>query len=367
MKKIWLACLLAGCLANSQAQLTTPPDGGNKKATVGERIGITDVTIHYDRPGVKGREGKIWGQLVEPGFNDLGFGTSKASPWRAGANENTTIEFSTPVKIEGQDLPAGKYGFFIAYDPQQCTLIFSKNNSSWGSFFYNPAEDALRVTVKPVTLDQSVEWLRYEFLDEAADAATIALEWEKLRIPFRVQVDLDNLQFESFRRELRGERSFNPGWQSFHQAAQYAADKNKNLEEGLAWAEQAVSGRFIGEANFQTLSTKATLLSKLGRQAEADSTMQQALAHGNMQQLHNYGRQLLNQQKNKEALDVFLMNYKNNPNQFIPLVGLARGYAANGDNKKALQFAKKALPLAPDDMNRKNLETMIEKLQGDKK
>src|SRR5215510_631620 len=104
--------LLVTITTTAFAQLTTPPDGGNKKAMVGERIGITDVTIHYDRPGVKGREGKIWGQLVYTGFTDLGFGTSKAAPWRAGANENTTIEFSTDVKIEGQSLPAGKYGFF---------------------------------------------------------------------------------------------------------------------------------------------------------------------------------------------------------------------------------------------------------------
>src|SRR5436190_7411397 len=115
----------------SFSQLTVPPDGGNKKAIVGERIGITDVTIHYDRPAVKGREGKIWGQLVPVGFADLGFGTSKAAPWRAGANENTTIEFSTDVKVEGQPLTAGKYAFFIAYDPNESTLIFSKNNTSW--------------------------------------------------------------------------------------------------------------------------------------------------------------------------------------------------------------------------------------------
>src|SRR4051812_35748554 len=95
--------LLAACLLqhSSSAQLTTVPDGGNKKAMVGERIGLSDVTIHYDRPGVKGREGKIWGTLVPLGLNDLGFGTSKAAPWRAGANENTTIEFSTDVTIEG--------------------------------------------------------------------------------------------------------------------------------------------------------------------------------------------------------------------------------------------------------------------------
>jgi len=127
MKKMFLPALLASVLF-SNAQLTVLPNGGNKKASVTERIGLTDVTIHYDRPHVNGREGKIWGQLVPVGFVDQGFGSSKAAPWRAGSNENTIIEFSGPVKIEGQDLPAGKYGFFIAYDPGEPTLIFSKNS-----------------------------------------------------------------------------------------------------------------------------------------------------------------------------------------------------------------------------------------------
>src|SRR6187549_2896132 len=132
----------------SMAQLTTLPDGGNKRAMVAERVGLTDITIRYNRPGVKGREGKIWGELVPYGFTDLGFGTSKAAPWRAGANETTTIEFSTDVKIEGKDLPAGKYGFYVAVGKDESTLIFSKNTMAWGSFFYDPAEDVLRVTVK---------------------------------------------------------------------------------------------------------------------------------------------------------------------------------------------------------------------------
>jgi hypothetical protein len=116
--------------------LTTPPDGGNKKATVTERIGITDITIHYDRPAVKGRDGKIWGQLVHKGFMDLGFGTSKAAPWRAGANENTTFTCTTDVMVEGKNLKAGTYGFFIAMGDGEATLIFSNNATSWGSFFY---------------------------------------------------------------------------------------------------------------------------------------------------------------------------------------------------------------------------------------
>src|ERR1700722_19558178 len=168
MKRIFLAIMLAAAAVvaftgTSLAQLTSLPDAGNLRATVSEGIGITDVTIHYNRPHVKGREGHIWGQLIPVGYVDQGFGTSKAAPWRAGANENTWIEFSTDVMIEGQALPAGKYGLTVAFDPNECTLIFSKNYTSWGSFFYDPSEDALRVKVKPVALDKSVEWLKYEF------------------------------------------------------------------------------------------------------------------------------------------------------------------------------------------------------------
>src|SRR4051794_28359479 len=219
MKKIFTLLTLIFLLNAVHAQLTVPPNGGNKKAVVGERIGITDITIHYDRPAVKGRDGKIWGQLIQTGYNDLGFGNSKQAPWRAGANENTTMEFSTDVKIEGQSLPAGKYGFFVAYDPNECTPIFSKNSESWGSFFYNPAEDALRVKVKPVQSDKSVERLKYEFTNQTDSSAVIALQWEKLMIPFKVEVDLINTQLASFRKELQTNKGFL--WESWSQAANW--------------------------------------------------------------------------------------------------------------------------------------------------
>jgi len=367
MKKIFSFYLLSIIFTTTAfSQLTTTPDGGNKKAMVGERVGITDVTIHYDRPGVKGREGKIWGQLVHVGYADLGFGTSKQAPWRAGANENTTIEFSTDVMIEGQPLAAGKYGFFIAYDPNEATLIFSRTSTSWGSFFYKPEEDVLRVKVKPVVTDKSVEWLKYEFMNETENSATVALVWEKLMIPFKVEVDLNKLQLESFRRELRGERSFNPGWQSYQQAARYTADKNIDLEEGLKWADQAISDQFVGEANFVTLSTKADILAKLGRNAEADTIMKKAIPLGNMQQIHQYGRQLLAQKKSKEALEVFKMNNQKNPNQFTTLMGLTRGYSANGDYKNALKYANLALAVAPGQQAKTQVETMIQKLKEGK-
>jgi hypothetical protein len=365
MKKLFsLYFLLSTLLSFSQIPLTVLPSGGNKKAMVSEQIGLTKVSINYDRPGVKGREGKIWGQLVHAGFTDQGFGSSRTAPWRAGANENTIMEFSSDVKIEGRDLPAGKYGFFIAYDPNESTLIFSKNSGSWGSYFYNEKEDALRVKVKPIPLDKSIEWMKYEFLNETENSATIALMWEKLMIPFKVEVDYVKSQLESFRNELRTDKGFI--WQSWQQAADWCLQRNVNLEEALAWADSATSTNFEGDRSFRAWSTKAQLLAKLGRDNEALAVMKKVLPNASMNEVHQYGRQLLNQKKNKEALEVFKSNYNKNPNQFTTLMGLVRGHSANGDYKTALKYANQALPLAPDTNNKNNVTTMIEKLKQNK-
>ena len=359
-----LAIFLFGFLPLTQAQLTTAPGGGNKKAVIGERVGLTDITIHYDRPGVKGREGQIWGKLIPAGYTDQGFGTSKAAPWRAGANENTTIEFSTDVKIEGQDLPAGKYGFFVAYDPGQCTLIFSRNSSSWGSFFYDPKEDALQVKVKPVPLDNSVEWLKYEFRDQKESSATIALQWEKLMIPFKVDVDYTGLQLASFRRELRSDKGFT--WNAWDQAAQFCIQHNTNLDEALTWADYAITTPFVGQKNFQTLSTKAQILSLQGKKDEADAIMKEALPLGQMAEVHQYARQLLMQKRAKDAFDTFKLNYDKHPGEFTTNMGMARGYSAVGDYKKALAFLQKAQAQAPDKANKDNIEKYIPMLQQGK-
>jgi tetratricopeptide (TPR) repeat protein len=365
MRKYTLSLLCSFVLISSslfsQITLTGLPSGGNKKAIVGERIGLTDVTIHYDRPGVKGREGKIWGQLIPVGYIDQGFGSSKAAPWRAGANENTTIEFSNDVKIEGQPLKAGKYGLFVAYDPNESTVIFSHNTTSWGSFYYDDKEDVLRVKVKPVETPNSVEWLKYEFMNETENAATVALEWEKLMIPLKIETDYVNDQLASFRRELRSERGF--FWLAWDQAAQWCLQHNTNLDQALQWADSASGQTFGGATIFQPKSTKAQILYKLGRTAEGDALMKEALPLANMQELHQYGRSLLAQKKPKDALDVFQMNYKKNPNQFTTLVGLTRGYSANADYKNALKYAQLALPLAPNTMNKNNVEGMIDKLK----
>jgi hypothetical protein len=287
------------------AQLTSLPRGGNKRAFVGEQIGLTDISIHYSRQGVKKREGHIWGELIPVGFTELGYGLKKPAPWRAGANENTTIEFSTDIKIEGHDLPAGRYGFFVAYGPDECTLIFSKNSTSWGNFFYDPNNDALRVTVKPVKTDKSVEWLKYEFADQGPSSATIQLQWEKLMIPFRIDVDVVKAQLASYRRELQGDKALPGLWQPWNEAAAYCAANNTNLEEGLLWADSSLSITFGGDRSFTAWQTKAAILDSMGRTAEAAEIMKKALPFGSHIEVYVYGVSLLGAKQTKEAMEIF--------------------------------------------------------------
>ena len=356
-------CLLLSTLS-AFAQLTFPADGGNKKASVSERIGVTDVTVSYNRPALKSREGKIWGQLVHYGYKDLGFGTSKEAPWRAGANENTTISFSTDVSVEGKPLTAGTYGLMMAVQENDVTVIFSKNTSSWGSYFYDLKEDALRVTVKPLKDQPSVERLQYEFMNETDSSAVVALKWEKWAIPFTVKVNLVQTQLASLRNELRSEKGFR--WDAYQQAATYAADHNTNLDEGLRWADYAINGQFVGEKNFNTLQTKARLLTLMNRSAEADALMKEALPLANLPQSYQYGRQLIGQKKAKEALALFQELAKKYPNVFMTNMGLMRGYSAVGNYKTATDWGKKALAQAPDATNKANVERLLGQLEQGK-
>ena len=157
------------------------------KASILQRLGTdTDITIEYSRPGVKGR--KIWGAIVPYGMAP-GNKSSKNQPfpWRAGANENTTVEFKKDVLIEGKPLAAGKYGLHMIPSEKEWTIIFSKNNSSWGSFSYNQEEDALRIIVKPI-LAPFQEWLTYGFEELAGKSATAFLHWEQLKVPFKISL-----------------------------------------------------------------------------------------------------------------------------------------------------------------------------------
>ncbi len=156
-------------------------------ASVSQTIGVdTKIEINYSRPGVKGR--KIWGDLVPYGMAPGNkYSDNKPFPWRAGANENTTFETNKDILVDGHKLPAGKYGIHMIPGEKEWVVIFSKNNSLWGSYKYNEAEDALRIKVTPKEAPFK-EWLAYGFDDLAGTSATAYLHWEKLMIPFKVEI-----------------------------------------------------------------------------------------------------------------------------------------------------------------------------------
>ena len=362
-----LALSLSGSLFAQYPPLTLPPSGNNQKASVTQFIGPVKVTIDYSSPAVHGpgsatdRRGQIWGKLVPYGMTDLGVSAGKLSPWRGGANENTVFAVSDPVTIEGQPLPAGQYGMHFIPGQDEWTVIFSKNSTSWGSFFYDESLDALRVKVKPAKHEYR-EWLTYEFTTRRPAEATAEMQWEDLAVPLNIKVEnVNEIYVTKLRRELSGSAGFNP--QAYDAAAQFCVQAGVHLEDALGWAELAISSP-IGQTNFDTLSTKALVLTKMGREADAKTVMQAALhdPSATSLQIHLYGRQLLAAKKNEEALEVFKLNAERNGDKWPVNVGLARAYMALGDYKKAADYAQKAAAQAPDPVNKKNLEAMAQTL-----
>lgn len=361
------AVLAAGSTVMVAQSITLPPSGDNQRSQVSQQIGLVQVSIDYGSPDVHApngddRRGKIWGTLVPYGIHDLQFNDRKG-PWRAGANENTVLTVSHPVKVQGQPLPAGRYGLHMLAGVREWTVIFSKNSTSWGSFSYDQAEDALRVTATPEKAPYR-EWLTYDFSDRRPDRATVALAWEDLRVPFTIAVDdMPGLYIENMRRELRNMPGFR--WQEWNSAAQYCLQQNRNLDEALTWANNASSMPGVGVTNFTTLSTKAQILDKLTRTAEAAAVMAKAMDLPNALpvEIHMYGRRLQTEGKNKDAMEVFQKNAKRFGDAWPVHVGLARAYSAAGDYKAALKHAAIALTQAPDPLNKKNLEDSIARLK----
>lgn len=356
-------------LAASAQVLTLPPSGGNERATVIQHIGLVTVSIDYSSPHVhspqgQDRRGKIWGTLVPWGMANLGFGTCKECPWRVGANVNRIFTTSHDIQVNGSTLPAGSYALFAIPQQDEWTWIFSKNHTSWGSFFYDPAEDALRVKAKPEKSEYH-EVLTFDFTERRDDHATVAMKWEELAVPIDINVpNVADLYITNMRNELRNSNGFTDvAWQ---EAARYALD-NKHPAEALAWAETAnTGGGGIGRKNYTNLMTLAEAYEANGKTAEAAKARDEAMNHPGTTafDLHGYARQLLAKGKKAEALQVWERNAKRFPGMWPVNVGLARGYSAMGKYAEALKYAKLALAQAPDEQNKKNLEGMVKKLEA---
>ncbi len=335
-------CLVAipTCFAQS-ALLQLPRD--SQRAEVSQRIGITDITVLYHRPLVKGR--KIMNVIAADG-----------KIWRAGANENTTIAFTDGVTIEGQPLAKGTYGLHMIPGDSEWTIIFSKNSTSWGSFTYDQAEDALRVTVKPHP-DEMHEALTYDFDNPTPRGVTLVLRWDKIAVPIQVGVDTPEIVEQNLHNQLRSRVQYE--WAPWDEAANYLEDNKLNPEEALKWADQSIKV----EERFENLMTKARVLDTLNRRAEATAVRAKALEMGSALQVHIYGRQLQRQGKQEEAFAVFRGNLKKYPDNWLAHSEAARLACAKGDFDTAVKEMRIAVSGA-DPQNKPAFEALVKRLEA---
>jgi hypothetical protein len=349
MNRIRLCVLLSGlsvasfCHAQTATGETLMLDlpRQSQHALITQRIGITDISINYHRPLANGRQ--IWGKVVPFG-----------QVWRAGANENTTISFSDPVTIEGQPLDKGTYGLHMIPGENQWTVIFSKNSTAWGSFTYKQEEDALRVNVKPQATELH-DALAYDFDEVKPDSTVVTLRWEKVAVPFKVAVKVNDLVTASIHRQLHGLNQYY--WEGWDDAAGYLLANKINLDEALKDEDQSIQI----EERYDNLMSKSRILDALDRKADATAFRGKALARANALQLYVYGRQLQGEKKADEAFALYRSNAKKFPDDWTSHLGMARVYSGQGDFDNAVKEMKVALGGAPD-ANKSSLENYVKRL-----
>ena len=336
------AALLTGArLVDAQGPpLTLPQPSPAASAT--ERVGITDITITYHRPAVNKRQ--IWGKLVP--WNEV---------WRAGANENTVIAFTSPVSVGGHQLPAGSYGLHMIPTEHDWTVIFNRESKAWGSFFYDQSEDAARMTVTPAA-SPFEEHLVYTF-DEPTDKSVVAtLRWEKMAVPIRIDVDTPAVVASSLHEELRGLAGFS--WQGFAQAAQWCAANNVNLEDAAKWADRAVGM----QENFTTLRAKADVLEKNGSPTNAAELRTKSLKVATEGELNQYGYTQLQSGKVDDAIATFRENIKRHPDSWNTYDSLGEALAAKGSRQEAIDNYRKALSMTQDAKQKDRINGILSRL-----
>lgn len=242
----------------ARSELTLPRVSPNAK--ISQTIGLTDFTLTYSRPGVKGR--KIWGELVPYG-----------EVWRTGANEATTFECSDAVTIGGKTLPAGTYSFYTLPTAGEWDVIFSNAKGAWGSNEYTPEKDALRLKAKPQEAPNQ-EWMTIGFENLTPSSGDLVVRWEKLAISVPVQVNTNEKAMANIRAALAERKS--DDWSTLHRAAQYCFNAEINMDEAVKWEEQSVATK----ETYANLSLLADMKMKAGKAKEAIAMAEKALQVG---------------------------------------------------------------------------------------
>lgn len=360
-----LILLLAPPLHAQYGSITYPPNGDNQKASVSQWIGLVQVTVDYHSPDVTSpsgvdRTGQIWGRIVPYGPVKLGFGSCTECPWRAGANENTVFTVSHDVLVQGQPLPAGRYGLHMIAGEDEWTLIFSKNAESWGSFHYSQEEDALRVTTTPKP-NAFHEWLTYEFTDRQPDQTTLELQWENLAVPFEISVpNVTDLYVANMRNELRNSAGFT--WQAWNAAARFCLDNQTNLEEALTWAKNAVSWG----PSPTTKMTLAWLEAVNGNQETARAAIDQVAEDptSTANTMLQLGQGFLRHELPNLALATFEKSAEQYPDTWSTSYGLATAHQAQENVAEALKHAEEAMTHAQGRRQEALTQAIIDQLKN---
>lgn len=264
---VCLAVIAASGLStgSASAEFTAPRISPN--ATVTQTLGMTDITLTYSRPGVRGRT--IWGELVPFG-----------KPWRTGANDATKFICSTEITVNGQKLPAGTYAFFTIPGESEWTVVFSKQKDLWGTNDYDPGQDQLRVTTRPESAPFQ-EWMDFSFQDLAPDAlprspgdGKLVLRWERLAVPVTIETQVVERTLAAARAEMASLKA--DDWRTPLRAANFCHDQDVNLDEAMQWAQKSAA---IQES-YQTLSAVAKLQAKTGKTKDAIATAKKAIKSG---------------------------------------------------------------------------------------
>lgn len=315
-------------------------------AQIEQETGVSKIKITYHRPGVRGRV--IWGNVVP----------TQGQIWRAGANENTVFSFSDDCYINGNKLPAGDYGFHIAVGESEWELIFSKNSTAWGSFFYNPADDALRIKVKPQQTGFK-EWLEYGFEDLTDSTAAVFLHWEKLKVSFTVKFDVKVLTVKYLARQLEALAGFS--WQGYYEAANYCYEN----ECYPALAESWISKSVDLDRNLVNLDLKYRILLRSGNKSAGENVyneIRELLSQMPETAVNRYGYQLLSRGLIDEAVMVFEINVKRFPDSWNVYDSLGEAYSRKGEKDKSKEMYLTALKLAPESQKNR-IKTIVDSLR----
>ncbi len=341
-----LFLVISAIVASASAQTPIRLPEASPAASAGQTVGVTDIAISYHRPAVNKR--KIWGGLVPYGMI-----------WRAGANENTTISFSTPVKIEGHPLPAGTYGLFMIPTASQWTVVFSKFAGDWGAYNYDASEDAARVNVTPLPMTENQERLVYTFDELTPSSVVASLRWEKLRVPVKIEVDLPATVRASIQNELRGGKHWDAdAWMA---AARFEM-RNGDADTALKYIDHALDLR-VGSG---ALRVKASILEKKGDKQAAAALRDRAKQLSTESEIiNNTAWGLIGEKKYDEAvawLNKYLAGHPNTTQAYTAYSLIGEAYAEKGDQASARAAFDKAMAAARDASERMEVQDYLSTL-----